>query len=107
MAGYVAGQDTPQSKVSSVSPYAAAGFTPFTGVFGFDYFADAVQHNLDSKWCRIYATQNTVIASLNGNGTGTEIAVTLNSGCFIDGLFSEIKLTSGSVVCYLSRERNS
>lgn len=107
--GYLVGQiDSPQAKLSNRDPEVRFRHQMAeAGQYGFDYIADTVQHNLDSGWYSIEATSDTVIAAINGNGVGIDGNVTLKSGTRLKGYFTMIKLTSGTVVAYLFRERNA
>jgi hypothetical protein len=67
---------------------------------GFEYINDTAAHT--GRFFRIYATSATVIntATVAGRTGNTFSAVPLAAGAWIDGQFSSITLTSGTVVAY-------
>jgi formyltetrahydrofolate synthetase len=67
---------------------------------GAEYIDDTVAHT--GRFGKIVATENSVIASLtamdySGN---TLSAIPLNASCEMEGVFTSITLTSGTVIAY-------
>lgn len=67
---------------------------------GFEYLNDTVAHT--GRFWQIYALADAVIASaIIENQSGNAFtAVPLKAGDFINGVFTSVTLTSGTVVAY-------
>lgn len=75
--------------------------------FGGDYFADTSLHNPSdiqgdnvNGWAQIQCITATVLDAATQCNIANIAGVTLPAGSIIPGLFSQIKLTSGSIIAY-------
>lgn len=78
--------------------------------FGGDYYADTNLHTLNASgvlptnnqtgWAQVYAVTDTVFDAATKVNITNLSGVTIKAGTTLYGIFSAIKLTSGSIIAY-------
>lgn len=105
--------ESPQANVSNRDPEIRNRFElGLIGQYGIIVIKDTNPVVVPSEFCRVHALSATIIDTLNGKVTGAGIetggaTIPLAAGDDITGIFTTIKLASGTVYICLSRELGS